>query len=180
MSIFITIFILLCIAIFIYNTMIKRQKIAQEAWSGIEVQLKRRYDLIPSLVEVVKAYAIHEKSILEKITKLRSIAGSDTLSAKIHSELKLSDEIANLFLIVENYPTLKADKNFQDLHISLVETENYIQDARRYYNATVRNLNTFIQMFPINILAKIFGFKSMDFFNIKNPNEKENITISLS
>lgn len=137
---------------------------AQEASSDIDVQLKRRYDLIPNLVEAVKGYMTHEANVFEKVTEARSQAMQATDGAKAAAEDNLSGALKSLFAVAENYPQLKANENFLSLQSELTDTEDKIQAARRFYNGMVRDLNTKIQAFPSNIIANTFGFKKMDFF----------------
>jgi LemA protein len=130
-----------------------------EAWADIETQLKRRYDLIPNLVEAVKGYAGHEKSTLEDVTKARSAAmGAGTFADKAQAENALSNTLKSLFAVAENYPDLKANQNFLDLQQTLKDVEDHLQLSRRYYNATVRDFNVKTQVFPNNLFAGMFGF----------------------
>jgi len=147
-----------------YNGLVRTRNRAQEAWADIEVQLKRRYDLIPNLVESVKGYAAHEKSVFEDVTKARASAMTATGAAKADAENQLSATLKSLFAVAENYPQLKANENFLNLQNQLTDTEDKIQAARRFYNGMVRDLNTKIQTFPTNLFANAFGFKPMDFF----------------
>lgn len=164
--------------IFTFNSFIIKKNRVKNAWSDVEVQLKRRYDLIPNLVETVKAYKEYEAVVLENVTKARTNAMLQTnipQKAKYENELTLA--LKNIFAIVENYPDLKASENFKQLQEKLTIIENDIQSARRYYNATVREFNNAIQVFPANILASIFGFKPKEFFEAKDQ-EKETVKIS--
>jgi LemA protein len=147
-----------------FNGLIRTRNQAQEAFSDIDVQLKRRYDLIPNLVEAVKGYMTHEASVFEKVTQARSQAMNATGAAKAGAEDQLSGALKSLFAVAENYPQLKANENFLSLQSELTDTEDKIQAARRFYNGMVRDLNNKIQAFPSNIIAGIFGFKKMDFF----------------
>lgn len=161
----IAIVLLLWIA-WIFNSFIRLLNMVRAATSDIEVQLKRRADLIPNLVEVVKSYAKHEKSLLEKITKLRSqILSQKSLPDKLDSNQALTTNVKSLLAIVEDYPELKANQNFLDLQKELAQTENQIEYARRFYNGAVRDYNTKIQTLPYNILASIFHFKDQPFFD---------------
>lgn len=154
-------------AITIYNKMVANKNRMQEAWSGIDVFLKKRYDLIPNLVETVKGYATHEKSTLEEITSYRSAAMSaKSAHDKIESETKLDKALVNLFAVAENYPELKANENFRQLQSELSGLESEIETSRRYYNGTVRENNTYIESFPANIFAGMFNFQKGEFFNI--------------
>ena len=148
-----------------YNTLVQLRVRCDSAWSDIDVQLKRRHDLIPNLVETVKGYAAHEKGTFENIAKFRSMAMQATGPAdKAAAENQLTGALKSLFAVAENYPQLKASEEFTQLQGSLSQTEDTIQNARRYYNAVVRDLNTKIQSFPTNILAGMFGFQMRQFF----------------
>ena len=149
----------------LYNGLVQSKILVDEAWSGIDVQLKRRYDLIPNLVETVKGYAKHENQTFEKIAQLRSAAMNATsVAEKGKLDNELTGTLKTLFAVAENYPELKANQNFLELQRTLSDIENEIQGARRYYNGTVRDFNTKIQVFPNNIFAGMLGFKSREFF----------------
>jgi len=151
--------------ILIYNSLVTLKNRAKEAWSDIDVQLKRRYDLIPNLVEAVKGYAKHEKELFEKVTQARvSAMGAQGVHAKAEAENMLSGTLKSLFAVAENYPDLKASVNFLELQRELTDTEDKIQAARRFYNTNVRDLNIKIESFPDNVLANTFGFKQMELF----------------
>lgn len=161
--------------IYYFNRLVKQKQHVHEAWSGIDVQLKRRAELLPSLVEVVKAYAKHEKTVFEDVTALRSRAqqeDTENVTAREGVEGKLAQSIGQLFAVVENYPDLKADENFMALQDSLIEIENTLQMARRYYNGSVRDMNILVQSFPGNMIAGLCKFKTAVFFKIENPLEK--------
>ena len=161
----------------LYNRLVRLKNQAEEGWSGISVQLKRRYDLIPNLVNCVKGYAAHEKETLEKVIEKRNQAMSAQAPAeKAMAENEFSQTIKSLFALGESYPDLKANTTFIELQHSLNTVEDDLQNARRYYNATVRNLNTAIASFPSNIVARKFGFEKKDFFDI-NDAEKQNVTV---
>src|SRR6202140_1280827 len=148
-----------------YNSLVKLRVRSESAWSDIDVQLKRRHDLIPNLVETVKGYATHEKDTFENIAKFRSMAMQATGPVdKAAAENQLSGALKSLFAVAENYPQLQASQQFTQLQSSLSEIEDAIQNARRYYNAVSRDLNTKIQSFPTNILAGMFGFQQKQFF----------------
>src|SRR5712672_3013151 len=148
-----------------YNSLVQLRVRSESAWSDIDVQLKRPHDLIPNLVETVKGYAAHEKGTVENIAKFRSQAMQATTPGdKAAAENQLSGALKSLFAVAENYPELKASEEFTQLQGSLSQTEDTIQNARRYYNAVVRDLNTKIQSFPTNILAGMFGFQQKQFF----------------
>jgi len=153
--------------IFTYNSLISFRNRAKEAWSDIDVQLKRRYNLIPNLVETVKGYAVHEKELFEKVTQARANAmNAQTMEEHSKAENMLSSTLKSLFAVSENYPDLKAGANFLELQRELRDTEDKIQAARRFYNGNVRDMNTKIEIFPANIIASLFAFKKMDFFEI--------------
>ncbi|NCC03109.1 MAG: LemA family protein [Proteobacteria bacterium] len=167
--------LLLCLAIvaFLYNNLIRKKYLMQEGWSGVDVQLKRRTDLIPNLVEVVKGYATHEKGVFEEVARLRAEATkASSPFERGHTESLLTTALGQLLAIVENYPELKADKNFLDLQQTLSEIEEQIQFARRYYNATVRDYNIAAQSFPSNIVASLFRFQPAAFFELKNEADR--------
>lgn len=150
-----------------YNGLVSLRNRTQEAWADIEVQLKRRYDLIPNLVNSVKGYATHESTAFEKVTQARAAAmGAKTAGEHGKTEAVLGQAITGLFGIAEAYPELKANTNFLQLQAELSDTENKIQAARRFYNGQVRDLNTKIESFPTNMLANMFGFAKMMFFDI--------------
>ncbi len=150
-----------------YNGFVRLVNRTKEAWADIEVQLKRRYDLIPNLVSTVKGYATHESSAFEKVTQARAQAmGAKTAGEHSQSEAVLGQAITGLFGIAEAYPELKANANFLELQRELSDTENKIQSARRFYNTNVRDLNTKIEMFPGNVFANMFSFSKMEFFDI--------------
>lgn len=162
--------------VYIYNSLISSKNRAAEAWADIEVQLKRRYDLIPNLVNTVKGYATHESSAFENVTKARSMAMGASGPTKEHAQAEnmLSGALKSLFAISEAYPDLKANTNFLELQRELSDTENKIQAARRFYNANVRDLNTSIETFPSNIIAKSFGFKQIEFFDLADNDAAQN------
>lgn len=160
-----------------YNGLVRTRNRAQEAWSDIDVQLKRRYDLIPNLVESVKGYMAHEAGVFEKVTKARSQAMQATGAAKAGAEDALSGALKSLFAVAENYPQLKANENFLNLQNELTDTEDKIQAARRFYNGMVRDLNTKIQVFPNNLFANALGFKPMEFFGDLTDAEKQPVKV---
>jgi LemA protein len=169
--------VLLIIIIWIiitYNLFIRDKNLIKEAWSGIDVQLKRRHNLIPSLVASVKGYSQYEKNLLEQITQKRSEAVKvENIKEKAPAESDLSGMLKNLFIAVENYPELKANQNFLDLQNQLVEIEDQLQYARRYYNGAVRNYNIRVESFPSNIIAGIFKYKQDAFFEISLATERK-------
>jgi LemA protein len=157
----------------VYNGLIRLRNMKEEAWSGIDVQLKRRSDLIPNLLESVKGYMGHERSVLEQVTSLRAQSmNAATVGAKIAAESALSRSLGALFAVAENYPDLKASQNFLDLQNQLAQIENEIQMARRYYNGTVRNLNVGIETFPNSIVAGMFNFAKAEFFEIEDEADR--------
>ncbi len=155
-------------AIFAYNRFIALVNRAKESWSDIDVQLKRRYDLIPNLVNTVKGYAAHEQSAFEKVTEARARAmGAGNLADKSQAELGLTGALKSIFAIAEAYPDLKANANFVELQRELSDTENKIQAARRFYNSTVMDLNTAVDQFPNNLIAGAFNFAKAEFFELE-------------
>jgi len=161
-----------------FNGLVTLKNRAKEAWADIDVQLKRRYDLIPNLVETVKGYASHERELFEKVTQARTSAMSATgLSNKAEAENALSGTLKSLFAVAENYPDLKASTNFLALQNELTDTEDKIQAARRFYNTNVRDLNIKIESFPANIIASSFGFKEMELFQTANEAEKQPVSV---
>ncbi len=166
--------------IWTYNRLVTLRYRVREAWSDIEVQLKRRYDLIPNVVETVKGYMTHERETLAHVTEARSRAmGAADRHEKAAAENMLSSTLKTLFAVSENYPDLKANANFLDLQRELADTENKIQAARRFYNTNVRDLNTKIETFPPNILAGVFGFKQEEFFEAE-AEERANVKVSFN
>jgi LemA protein len=154
-------------AIVAYNSLVGLTNRKKEAWADVDVQLKRRYDLIPNLVETVKGYAAHEKDTLERVIKARGVAmGAKNPAEKGQAENFLTGALKSLFALAEQYPNLKANENFMQLQNNLNEIEDALQNARRYYNATVRDINNKVVMFPSNIIAGMFGFKVEEFFEI--------------
>ncbi len=161
-----------------YNSLVQLRVRADSAWSDIDVQLKRRHDLIPNIVETVKGYAAHEKGTFENVTKYRSMAMQASGPAeRAQAEGQLTMALKSLFAVAENYPQLRASEQFMSLQASLQEVENAIQNARRYYNAVVRDLNTRIQSFPANIIAGMFGFQQKQFFELEAPGERAPVAV---
>ncbi|MBI5456140.1 LemA family protein [Candidatus Kaiserbacteria bacterium] len=151
--------------IFAYNRLVSLTNRSEEAWSDIDVQLKRRYDLIPNLVEMVKGYASHEAGTLQKVTEARTKAmGAQTVGEHAAAENMLTGALKSLFAVSESYPDLKANTNFVELQRELSDTENKIQAARRFYNTVVQDLQNALEQFPSNIIGNIFGFKTREFF----------------
>lgn len=165
--------------IWTYNGFITLNQRVKEAWSDIEVQLKRRYDLIPNLVETIKGYASHERGVLERVTEARTRAlGAGSMHDKAEAENMLTGALKSLFAVSENYPQLRASENFVELQRELSDTENKIQAARRFYNTNVRDLNTKVDSFPPNIIAGIFGFKKTEFFELEEEAARETVKVS--
>ena len=175
--IFIIGIVLVLWVVFTYNRLVVLRNRAKEAWADIDVQLKRRYDLIPNLVETVKGYATHEREVFEKVTAARARAISAEKSGNpkevAEAENFLSGTLKTLFAVVENYPDLKASTNFLELQRELRDTEDKVQAARRFYNTNVRDINIKIESFPANIVANIFRFAKMDFFEVEKPSARE-------
>jgi LemA protein len=166
-------FVLSFLAVGIYNSLIKLKNRALEAWSDIDVQLKRRYNLIPNLVNTVKGYATHEREVFENVTQARSRAmTAEGLEDKAKAENMLSQTLKSLFAVAENYPDLKASQNFLQLQNEIRDTEDKIQAARRFYNANVRDMNIKVESFPSNIVARLFAFKKMDLFELDDEAAK--------
>lgn len=155
-----------------FNGLVRARNRVREAWSDINVQLRRRHDLIPNLVETVKGYAAHEKEVLEDVVKARTQAvTAGSIEQKGQAENQLTGALNKLFALSENYPNLKANENFMKLQDELTDTEDKIQAARRFYNTNVRDYNTRLQSFPTNIIASTFSFKSEDFFQLDSAEE---------
>ena len=165
---------IVALIIFAYNNLISLKNKTKTAWSDIDVQLKRRHNLIPSLIETVKGYAFHERGVFEKVTEARTKAlGAKNPKEAGGAEKNLSENIKTLFAVAENYPQLKASENFRKLHEDLTDTEDKIQSARRFYNGNVRDFNTRQEQFPYNLIAKIFSFRKAEFFEIEEVEERE-------
>jgi len=172
----VAIIILWLIAVF--NGLIRLKNRVKEAWSDIDVQLKRRYNLIPNLVETVKGYATHERELFEKVTQARTQAmGATSPEAKGKAENVLAGTLKTLFAVSENYPELKSNENFAKLQDELSDTENKIQAARRFYNGNVRDFNTKIEVFPNNMVAGMMSFEKFEFFEIEDAGERENVEV---
>lgn len=155
-----------------YNGLVTSRARTDEAWSDINVQLKRRYDLIPNLVNTVKGYASHESSVFEKVTEARSAAmGATSVNQKAEAENQLAGALKSLFAVAEAYPDLKASENFTQLQGELVDTEDKIQAARRFYNGNVRDFNIKLQVFPTNLFAQMLGFTPREYFGVENQAE---------
>ncbi|PIQ66566.1 MAG: hypothetical protein COV96_00755 [Candidatus Zambryskibacteria bacterium CG11_big_fil_rev_8_21_14_0_20_42_18] len=164
--------------VFAYNSFIRLINRAKEAWADIDVQLKRRYDLIPNLVNTVKGYATHESSIFDNVGKARAAAmGATNIADKGQAENMLTGALKSIFAIAEAYPDLKANQNFLELQRELSDTENKIQASRRFYNTNVRDLNTAIESFPNNVIASTFNFDKMEFFQLEEEDAKEPVKV---
>lgn len=150
----------------IYNGLVRRRNRAEEAWADIEVQIKRRYDLIPNVVETVKGYVGHERGVLESVTQARAAAMGATGAGKAEAENMLAGTLKTLFAVAENYPDLKANMNFLELQRELADTENKIQSARRFFNGNVRDYNIALETFPSNLIASAFGFSRKELFDL--------------
>jgi LemA protein len=165
--------VLLLGAVVIYNKLVTNKNMVAEGWSGIDVQLKRRNDLIPNLIETVKGYMGHERGVLEQVTELRAKSlQAAGVGDKARAEGALGAALANLFAVAENYPDLKASQNFIELQKSLADIEDQIQLARRYYNGAARNFNILIQSFPSNLVANTFKFTPVEYFEIEEAAER--------
>jgi len=176
-------------AILAYNGFVRLTQRAKEAWADIDVQLKRRYDLIPNLIETVKGYAAHERGVFEEVTQARAAATQmnvdvsnitpEQITAMAGAESALGGALSKLLAVAEAYPDLKANQNFAQLQTELSDTENKIQAARRFYNTNVRDLGIKLQSFPSNIIGNMFGFKAMEFFELEeNSEEREPVKVN--
>jgi LemA protein len=162
-------------AVMVYNGLVRARQMAEEAWSGIDVQLKRRADLIPNLIETVKGYATHEKTTLEEVVKLRNQAQavpSGDVAGRAQAEGLLGAALGRVMALAEAYPDLKANENFRELQTSLETMESEIQMARRYYNGAARDLNVKVESFPSNLVAGQFGFRKREYFEITNEADR--------
>jgi len=171
----ITLFILLLLwGVLIYNSLVTKRNMTQEGWSNIDVQLKRRSDLIPNLVEAVKGYMGHEREVLETVTELRSRTGqANTIDDRAKVEGMLSAALSKIMALSENYPDLKANQTFLDLQKNLSQIEEEVQLSRRYYNGAARNFNIQIESFPSNVVANLFKFGMIPYFALENPEDRE-------
>lgn len=166
--------ILVIVVIAMYNSLVKLKIRTEEAWSDIKVQLKRRMDLIPNLVNAVKGYAKHEKDVFENVTKARAdVLGASGVKETAKAENQFEQTLKSLFAVAENYPQLRASENFSKLQDELTDTEDKIMASRRFYNGAVRELNTKTDTFPSNLIANMFGFKKREFFEVENMTEAE-------
>jgi LemA protein len=170
-TIFIALLILLGWSVWTYNRLVKTRNQVNEAWAGIDVQLQRRYDLVPNLLATVKGYMKHESGVLERVTRLRGNPEME-LTERADEESGLSRSIGRLFAVAEDYPDLKASEGFAQLHASLVRIEEHLQFARRYYNGSVRDNNNLVEGFPSMLIAQAFGFKGAAFFEIELASQR--------
>ena len=165
----------------VYNSLVKSRQKVKNSWSQIEVQLQRRFDLIPNLVECVKGYMGHESEVLEKVTQLRtSWAGAKTNSEKVEIDNQLSGALKTIMAVSENYPDLKANQNFSELQESLKDTENKVAYSRQFYNDAVTMYNTKLEVFPSNLIAGMFGFKAESLFAVDNEAAKQNVKVDFN
>jgi LemA protein len=164
--------------IWIYNRLIKNRNLVKEAWAGIDVQLQKRHELVPNLVSTVKAYASHETGLFEEVARIRSDRES-SVPNMAKQETTLSRSLGRLFALAEDYPDLKANEGFQQLHSSLIEIEDHLQFARRYYNGAVRDNNNAVESFPSNLLAAFFKFTPAEFFEIEFSAQRHMPDVSL-
>jgi len=171
-EILITLILLLLITVaWFYNRLIRNRNLVSEAWAGIDVQLQKRSELVPNLVQTVKGYAAHESSVFEEVAHIRS-TGETSVETRAKQETALSRSLGRLFALAEDYPDLKASEGFQQLHSSLVEIEDHLQYARRYYNGAVRDNNNLVEAFPSNIVANLFKFSLAEFFEIELASQR--------
>jgi len=182
MTLYIILFVVLVFVLWLagsFNGLVKKKNRAKEAWADIDVQLKRRYNLIPNLVETVKGYASHERGVLERVTEARTQAmGAQGMKEKAKAENMLTNTLKSLFAVSENYPDLKASQNFLELQRELRDTEDKVQAARRFYNTNVRDLNIKIESVPSNVVARMFNFKKMDLFELEEAAARETPKVS--
>ncbi len=172
------IFLLLIAAIWLYNRLVRNRNLVSEAWAGIDVQLQKRSELVPNLVQIVKGYAKHESSVFEEVTHIRS-TGETRVDVRAQQETALSRSLGRLFALAEGYPDLKASEGFQQLHSSLIEIEDHLQYARRYYNGAVRDNNNLVESFPSNMVASLFKFTQAEFFEIELASQRSAPNVDL-
>ncbi len=181
-TVFIVIIVVVAVVlILLYNRLVRLRQNVREAWSAIDTELRRRYDLVPNLVTVVKGYAAHERDTLEEVIQARNaaIANNGAPAEQARTENELTGALRHLFAVSEAYPDLKASDNFLDLHRQLVETEDRISKSRRYYNATVREMNTAVETFPTLLVAGTFGFHAVDYFEIDDSAARDAVGVSV-
>jgi LemA protein len=174
---FIIVALLLIAGVVIYNRLVRQRNLVSEAWAGIDVQLQKRSELVPNLVQTVKGYAAHESGLLEEVTRIRNegklVRQSGALAARAENETTLSRSLGRLFALAEDYPDLKASEGFRQLHTSLVDIENHLQFARRYYNGAARDNNNLVESFPSNIIAGVFRFSLAEFFEVEMSSQRK-------
>lgn len=180
--ILIIVVLLIAAVVTIYNKLVRLRNTVKSSWSDIDVQCKKRFDLVPNLVETVKGYAAHEKTVFEKVTQARAMAMQASSPAEMaKAENMIRDTLKSLFAVAEAYPELKANVNFMQLQAQLQELENNIEYARRYYNAVVRDFNILIESFPSNLIASMFNFKQAELFQLETPEvERKPVKVSFS
>jgi len=162
----------------VFNSLVSLKNRTNEAWSDIDVQLKRRHDLIPNLIETVKGYAKHESNLFEKVTQARTEAiASKGMANKAKAENQITEALKSVFAVAENYPNLKANENFVELQREITDIEDKIQASRRFYNANVRDLNIKIESFPSNVVANTFGYKKRELFELSDVEERKNVEV---
>ena len=169
--IIVVVVLILLAAVLFYNNLVRNRNLVSEAWAGIDVQLQKRSELVPNLVQTVKAYAAHESTVLEDVTRLRG-SQETAVDTRAKQETALSRSLGRLFALAEDYPDLKASEGFQQLHSSLVDIEEHLQYARRYYNGAVRDNNNAVERFPSNIIAGLFKFRLAEFFEIELASQR--------
>jgi LemA protein len=178
-EILLTLLLLLAVAvIWMFNRLVRTRNLVAEAWAGIDVQLQKRSELVPNLVQTVKGYAAHESAVFEEVVQIRN-SGETQVSTRAKQETALSRSLGRLFALSEDYPDLKASEGFQQLHTSLVEIEEHLQYARRYYNGAVRDNNNLVESFPSNIVANTFKFKPAEFFEIELASQRSAADVDL-
>lgn len=172
--VFVPLIIVVLVVVGMYNSLVRGRNHVRESWAGIDTELKRRYDLVPNLVETVKGYARHEREVLERVieARTRAVASTGSPEAQAQDENMLVGALKRLFALAEGYPDLKASENFLQLQRQLTETENRIQAARRFYNANVRDYNNRCEMFPTNMMASMFSFERAEFFEVESATER--------
>ena len=175
---FIPVLLILVAGTLFFNNLVRNRNLVSEAWAGIDVQLQKRSELVPNLVQTVKGYAAHEASVFEDVTHIRS-TGETPVGARAEQESKLSRSLGRLFAIAEDYPDLKASEGFQQLHASLVSIEEDLQYARRYYNGAARDNNNAVERFPSNVIAGLFSFKLAEFFEIELASQRSAPDVNL-
>jgi LemA protein len=177
--IFVSITLLLAAAvIWIYNQLVRNRNLVSEAWAGIDVQLQKRAELVPNLVQIVKGYSAHESSVFEEVARIRTTRDA-SVDVRARHETALSKSLGRLFALAEDYPDLKASKGFQQLHTNLVEIEDHLQYARRYYNGAVRDNNNRVESFPSNLIASSFKFTQAEFFEIELSSQRSAPDVNL-